>query len=197
MNRNNLNKGTGFCYRVTAESAKATMPATAKLVSALILALGLSACGGDQTVDLQQYVAEVKARPTRPIPPLPKPEAFETYTYDDVSLRDPFVPTEVIVAAQKRPDNGIRPDLNRERDVLEQFALGSLKMMGSLEKNGKRWALIRTADGTLHRTTLGRHVGQNNGEIIKITETQMELREIVADGLGGWIEKFTTLAVSE
>jgi type IV pilus assembly protein PilP len=192
-----INSTENGCLASARRASESATSASAKYITAMLFALGLSACGGDQTVDLQQYIAEVKARPTRPIPPLPKPEAFETFIYNDSSLRDPFVPTEVVIEAQKRPDNGIRPNLNRERDVLEQYKLGSLKMMGSLEKNGKRWALVRTADGTLHRTTLGRYVGQNNGEIIRITETQMELREIVADGLGGWIEKFTTLAVSE
>jgi len=81
--------------------------------------------------------------------------------------------------------------------VLEQYAVGSLKMMGSLEQNGRRWALIRASDGTLHRITAGRHLGKNNGEIVSITESQLELKEIVPDGLGGWIERMTTLAVGE
>ena len=70
-------------------------------------------------------------------------------------------------------------------------------MMGSIEKEGVRWALILTADGTLHRTTVGRYMGQNNGQIMKISESQLELREIVPDGLGSWVEKFTTLSTQE
>ena len=69
--------------------------------------------------------------------------------------------------------------------------------MGTLEKEGTRWALIRTADGTLHRTSKGHHVGDNNGEIIAISENQIQLREIVPDGLGGWVERFTTLSTDE
>lgn len=173
---------------------------TAKLLRALLIGwavLGLSACGGDETVDLRTYVQQVKARQKGRIPPLPKPQEFEKFIYNDNVLRDPFIPTAVIEAAEKTPDNGLKPDKSRERDVLEQFALGSMKMMGSLEKNGRRWALIRAADGTLYRTTIGRHMGQNDGEITKISETELELREIVPDGLGGYVERFTTLAVSE
>lgn len=174
-------------------------PTVANLLRGLFIGwavLGLSACSGDGATDLRTYVQQVKARHKGSIPPLPKPQEFEKFIYNDSVLRDPFIPTAVIEAAEKS-NNGLRPDTSRERDVLEQFALGSMKMMGSLEKNGRRWALIRATDGTLYRTTIGRHMGQNDGEITKISETELELREIVPDGLGGYIERFTTLAVSE
>lgn len=162
-----------------------------------LLTLGLSACGGDQTEDLQSYIQQIKARQKSRIEPLPKPQEFEIFTYNDASLRDPFLPTQTIQAATKSTNSGLRPDMSREKDVLEQYALGSLKMVGILEKDGKRWALITAPDGTLYRTTLKRYVGQNNGEIIRITETKIELREIVQDGLGGWVKRNTTLAVND
>jgi len=161
----------------------------------LFLIVGLTACGGEENVDLQSYVSEVKARQKSRIPPLPKPQTFDVFTYNDATLRNPFVPTVEILAVES--DNGLKPDMDRERDVLEQYAVGSLKMMGSLEKNGRRWALIRASDGTLHRITVGRHLGKNNGEIVSVTESQLELKEIVPDGLGGWMERMTTLAVGE
>jgi type IV pilus assembly protein PilP len=40
-------------------------------------------------------------------------------------------------------------------------------------------------------------MGQNNGKILKISESQLELKEIVPDGLGGWVERFSTLTVNE
>jgi len=165
------------------------------IVFALFLAVGLTACGGEENVDLQTYVSEVKARQKSRIPPLPKPQTFEVFTYNDGGLRDPFVPTVEILAIES--DDGLKPDMDRERDVLEQYSVGSLKMMGILEKNGRRWALVRASDGTLHRTRTGRHLGKNNGEIVSITESQLELKEIVPDGLGGWMERMTTLAVGE
>jgi len=126
---------------------------------------------------------------------LPKPQIFEVFAYKSATLRNPFVATIQLQAAES--NNGLKPDMSRERDVLEQYAVGSLKMMGSLEKNNKLWALIRASDGTLYRITAGRHLGKNNGQVVSITETQLELKEIVPDGLGGWIERMTTLAVSE
>jgi len=166
-------------------------------IVAAVLALGLAGCGEEETADLRAYVADVKARKKSNIPPLPKPKSFETFTYDGNALRDPFVPTAIIEAVSNSSTSGLRPDTGRAKDVLEQFSIGSLKMMGVLEKDGRIWALIRASDGTLYRTKVGRHMGQNNGEIIKITENQLELREIIPDGLGGWTERFTTLAVNE
>lgn len=169
-----------------------------QLLFIAILGIALTACGLESESNLQAYVAQTKARQKVSIPALPKPVVFEIFTYEQASLRDPFVPSKVLDAAQRRGnDNGLRPDLDRQRDPLEEFKLGSLKMMGSLEKNGQRWALILAADGTLHRATKGSHMGQNNGQIVSISESQLELREILPDGLGSWVEKSTTLSTKE
>ena len=40
-------------------------------------------------------------------------------------------------------------------------------------------------------------MGQDNGKITKITDAQVELKEIVPDGLGGWIKRKSTLGVNE
>ncbi|MBL1274857.1 MAG: pilus assembly protein PilP [Ectothiorhodospiraceae bacterium] len=162
---------------------------------ASVFASGLSGCGDEATVELSEYVKEVKARHKSRIPPLPTPQQFEIFNYNDGGLRNPFEPTVEIQALET--NNGLQPDMVRNRDVLEQYALGSLKMMGSLEKNGRLWALIWASDGTLFRTTVGKHLGKNNGRILAISESEIELMEIVPDGLGGWIERTTTLAVSE
>lgn len=160
------------------------------------LTIGLVGCGGSPDQDLRDYVKQVKARKKGHIPPLPEPQKFEIFTYDDTSLRDPFTPSQTLEAAA-HAESGPRPDANREKEVLEGFALGSLKLMGTLEKNGRRWALIKAPDGTLYRTTRGHHMGQNNGEILKISVSQLELKEIVPDGLGGYVERFSTLTVNE
>jgi len=179
----------------TAMQPFAPLRVTGQCILAIFIFATLSACGGDEAEDLKSYVSDVKARSKSRIPPLTKPQQFKIFSYDDGALRNPFEPTVEIQALDT--NNGLKPDMVRDRDVLEQFALGSLKMMGSMEKNGRLWALIRASDGTLYRTKVGRHLGKNNGQISKITESQVELREIVPDGLGGWIERITTLSSSE
>jgi len=170
--------------------------AIGRYILALLLSAGLAGCAGDEAGDLREYVATVKTQKKSTIPPLPKPLSYDTFVYNDSSLRDPYVPSITIISPNGR-NNELQPDLKRERDILEQYALGSLKMVGSLEKDGKRWALMHAPDNTVHRATIGNHMGQNNGQIIRVTETEVELREIVPDGLGGWVERKTTLNVTQ
>lgn len=163
-------------------------------LSIVLISLGLIAgCGGENLSDLHQYVKEVKAKQKSRIEPLPEIMEYPVYAYDESRLRDPFIPP-----APKRMvgDPNLRPD-HHSPDVLEQFPLDTLKMVGSLEQNGQRWALIKAQDGTLYRTKSGRYMGQDNGKIINITETKIVLQEIVPDGLGGWVKREAEIAVSE
>lgn len=173
--------------------------AAKRLLLCILLCGSLVACSNDETADLAQYVKDIKAAQKSNIPPLPQPQQYETFIYKANALRNPFEAPKDIAAEEikKKPGTGLQPDMSRQRDELERYNLASLKMVGSLEKDGKRWALILASDGGLHRVTSGHYIGQNNGQITKITETQLELREIVPDGLGGWIERHTTLAVNE
>ena len=81
---------------------------------ALVAGTALSACGLETETNLQAYVADTKARQKVSIPPLPKPETFEVFTYEQSDLRDPFVPSQVIEAAMRRDEGGgLRPDLDQ------------------------------------------------------------------------------------
>ena len=74
-------------------------------------------------------VAEIKARPGGRIEPLPEVKPYETFTYAAANLRSPFVPS--CRRAATAP-TGVRPDLKRPREFLEQFSLDTLKMVGTL-----------------------------------------------------------------
>ena len=69
-------------------------------------------------------------------------------------------------------------------------------MVGSLDKKGVPTALLRV--GTLlYQVRVGNYLGQNYGKITKITENSIQLREIVQDGGGDWIERTSTLELQE
>lgn len=160
----------------------------------LTCAVSLIACSGENVSDLKAYVADIKARKKSTVDPLPEPELYETYAYDAEKLRDPFTPKKKRAAT---PGGDIKMQCSPPRDVLEGFPLDSLKMVGSLEQKGERWALIKSKDGTLYRTKKGKCMGQDDGKITSITESEIVLMETVSDGLGGRIKRKTVLSVSE
>jgi type IV pilus assembly protein PilP len=153
---------------------------------ALILPiLLLGGCANRDMSDLQAYVEEVKARPPSGISPPPEPVEVETYLYVAGDRRDPFTPdTTAHDQVETVVDSGIMPDLNRRKEELEFFPLDSLRMVGTLEQDGQRWALVKTKEGTIHRVTLGNHMGRNYGKIVEISEDKIKLVELVQIGSG-------------
>ena len=160
----------------------------------------IAACSDNPTADLQTYVAEVKSQQKSSIEPLPEFEPFESFAYQANELRDPFtqpVFSHPPAAVAQAGGNGIKPDFDRPTEPLEEFPLDSLRMVGTLEQNDHNWALINDTDGTIHRVQPGNYVGQNHGKITRVTEFEVELTEIVPDGIGGWLERPASIAISE
>lgn len=162
------------------------------LLSALLL---LSACS-DGMEDLEARVADVKARKSQQIEPIPQIRQFETFAYESGDRRDPFLAPE---PEQEQPTiaAGPRPDLNRSREPLEEFPLDALRMQGIIQTTKAMFALVKAPDGVIHRVTLGDHMGQNYGQIKAIEEGQISLAEIVPDGFGGWVSRPATLALAQ
>lgn len=170
-----------------------------RLCLLVLAALLLSACGDGNMDELQRYVKRVKAKPPKPIEPLPEIKAVDAFLYKDEERRNPFVmdretaeAASPVVAA-----SGIAPDPLRRKEELEQFSLDSLRMQGTLTQEESIWGLVRSPDGTLHRVGIGNHMGRNHGEIIRISEEEIELAEIVPDGQGTWREQRTPMALSQ
>jgi len=71
-----------------------------------------------------------------------------------------------------------------------------MSMVGSVVKQGRQFALLRV-DNLLHNVKAGDYLGQNYGKIVKISETNVSLREIVQDAAGEWIERVTAIQLQE
>lgn len=175
------------------------MRASSKVKSILILALactGLAACGGDMD-ELDAYINQIKARPGGRIEPLPEITPYEVFTYvaDREGIRSPFVPD----TAQASSGNisGTRPDPDRSREYLEGFPLDTLSMVGTLNIADTQYGLVQTADGLIHRVIPGNYMGQNDGRITGISESEITLVEIISDGIGGYIERDAAVGLSD
>lgn len=152
----------------------------------------------EKRAELEAYVKKTNSRSIKEIEPLPEVKPFETFTYQDANMRSPFTPSSPEAVARKLGnDNGIRPDVNRRKEPLEAFPLDTLRMVGTVEKEGKKWALVVDKDGTIYRLTTGNYIGQNEGRIYEINEEKMLINEIIPDPSGGWRERKASLALVE
>jgi len=161
----------------------------------VLSAIGLAACGGDMD-DLDQYINEVKAKPGGRIEPLPEITPYEVFTYiaDAQGMRSPFVPD---TPQSTGSSGGARPDRDRSREYLESFPLDTLGMVGTLYIGDTMYGLVQTADGLIHRVVPGNYMGQNDGRIKEISESEIGLVEIISDGIGGYIERDAAVGLKD
>ena len=163
----------------------------------LAAALVLGACGNDND-DLDQYINQIKARPGGRIEPLPEITPYEVFTYvaDAQGYRSPFVPDSPQVTGGPG-DGGTRPDPERSREFLESFPLDTLRMVGTMELGDVNYGLIQTSDGLIHRVIPGNYMGQNDGRIIAIHDSEIQLIEIISDGIGGYLEREAAVSLAD
>ncbi|WP_425507212.1 pilus assembly protein PilP [Thermomonas carbonis] len=155
------------------------------------LATALAACGGSKG-DLENWVAEVRAKPAPPLDPLPVMQQFETFEYDAQNLRDPF--SEMFNGGE---GSGPRPDAGRRKQTLEQFPLDSFDMVGTLGNGKNLVALVMAPDKVTYRVQPGAYLGQSDGRVTAINEDRVELVELVPDGAGGWLERPATILLED
>lgn len=166
-----------------------------RILGICMAALLLGGCAEDGMDDLRQFVETAHAGKQPRIEPIPEIRTQELFAYGAASLRDPFTPQNL--KAQAGQGGGPRPDMNRRREPLEEFPLDALKMVGTLQRGKQAWAVIQAPDGTVHRATIGNHMGQNFGAITRITEDKIKLIELVQGPMGDWIERESSLALAE
>ena len=162
------------------------------LLSLIVAAAsGLAACSsGDD--DLQSFINATNQEAGGRVEPLPEVKPYQTYVYADMNLRSPFMPT-----SPNAGNPNLRPDAHRNREFLEQYSLDTMRMVGTIQQGGQMYGLVQTKDGLVHRVVTGNYVGTNDGKITAITTSKIDVREIVPDGLGGYIERPAALSLNE
>ena len=175
-----------------------TRSVLARGAAVTLIAVALSACGGAND-DLRAYIDDVKAKPGGRIEPLPQIQPAPTFTYVAGDRRSPFLPDTPQRRVSGDPNSVVGPDPNRPREFLEQFPLDTLRMVGTLSAPTRNAAfgLVQTSDGLVHRVTVGNHLGQNYGRVMQITDSQIQLVEIISDGLGGYLERPAAIGLAD
>jgi type IV pilus assembly protein PilP len=169
-----------------------------RIAGAVLVAVILSACS-ESMDDLNNYIAEVKARPADPIPPIPPVKTYSPYEYEGLTGRDPFRQSisEGSDDVRKTKGTGPQPDFDRPKEYLERYELDTLSMVGTFSKENSNWALVRDPEGVIHRVPVGDHMGKNHGRVVRIESTQVDLSELISDGAGGWLVREASIALGE
>jgi type IV pilus assembly protein PilP len=165
------------------------MKATAAILSTAVL---LGACSS-KDADLQSFIERTKQEQPGGVKQLPEVKPYDSFFYTAQGMRSPFVPG----GSGDSSSPSLRPDIKRNREFLEQYSLDTLKMVGTLFMNNRRYGLVQTRDGVVHRVLSGNYIGQNDGHITKVDDSRISITEIVPDGLGGYMERPTFLALNE
>lgn len=153
----------------------------------------LSACGGSEFDDLQDFVKNSGANMRGKISPPPVVKLYEPFTYaNSTNLTDPFKPRKPEAGATGKR-GGNEPDMDRPKESLEEFPLESLKMVGYVYKSKVGHAVVRAPDRKLYQVKVGNYIGTNFGLIKKLTDTEIVIKEVVQDSAGDWAERTSSL----
>ncbi|OUS12388.1 hypothetical protein A9Q89_05720 [Gammaproteobacteria bacterium 53_120_T64] len=163
----------------------------------VVLALGiLVGCGDGRHEDLHLFMDGARNQPVGEIEPLPTFRPYQTFRYSAIAMRSPFdMPLSAIAKEDSSGKLAIEPDESRKKEYLEGFNFSSFTLVGVLDQGDTSWSLVDDGEGGVHRITIGNYLGKNHGQITGVSNTRMEVLEIVPDGKGGWIERPRTLAM--
>jgi len=161
----------------------------------------VAGCAPSNETELRQWMAEVRQQ-VRPVTtPVAPPKEFTPFAYESGSQIDPFDPQKVVTAVVRQQQvrataSTIRPDLERRREALESFPLDQIKMVGTMRQNNVNIALLNSG-GATHMVRVGNYVGQNFGLVTRISESEVQIKEIVQDAAGEWVERPAKLELQE
>ena len=177
------------------------MPKPARLrllLSMGMVAVAIAGCSAEQE-ELTQWMEQQRREVKPNVQPLSPPKKFTPQPYTALSGVEPFSNQKLTVALKqeaRQPNSLLAAEINRRKEPLEAYPLDSMSMVGSVVKAGRSYALLRV-DALLYQVKQGDYLGQNYGKIIKISETDVALREIVQDAAGEWVERNSALQLQE
>jgi type IV pilus assembly protein PilP len=165
----------------------------------LLLAAGLLGGCGAELDEVQQWMEQQRREVKPNVPPLQPPKKFDPQPYAAADAVEPFSTQKLAVALkrdERAPSSLLAGELKRRKEPLEAYPLDNMNMVGSVNKQGRPFALLRV-DGLLYQVKVGDYMGQNYGRVLRISDTDLVLREVVQDAAGEWIERNSTLQLLE
>lgn len=174
------------------------MSAALRTTAGLLMLALLAGCSADHD-ELRAWMEQQRREAKPKVEPLQAPKKFDPEPYSVAQSVEPFSTQKLSVALKqesRQPNSLMAAEMNRRKEPLESYPLDSMSMVGSVNKQGQPFALLRV-DNLLYQVKMGDHLGQNYGLITKIGETEIVLRELVMDAAGEMIERPATLQLQE
>ncbi|MCE8011110.1 pilus assembly protein PilP [Billgrantia desiderata] len=158
----------------------------------------LAGCADPQLGELDRRLTDIRNDPGMPRPlEMPEVPDYAAVPYQASDRRSPFRPQLPEPEAAPRGSSDLAPDPERAREPLEAYDLEALRLVGILTMGGQTNALVRAPGGEVHRLRTGNHLGRNHGRVVGITDSSVQLVELVPTGGGGWMERTARLALEE
>lgn len=173
-----------------------------KTLAMILLSVLLVGCQNSLD-DINTFMEREKSKPVKPIEPLPEIRPQQVFEYNENGMRDPFsndlemAEDDAATSQVAANEDGRGPDLTRRKEFLESYPLDSLIMVGTYQQKEDYWALVVDPEGTIHRVSVGHHLGHNYGEVVAINESEIQISEWINDGLGAWREQSAAIALKE
>lgn len=163
----------------------------------LLAALLLAGCGDSDVREVRSWMEETRAQIRPAVKPLPAPKEFVPYAYNQGTVTDPFNPEKLAgPGAMPAAPSAQQPDLERPREPLENYPLDTMRMVGMMQKDGVGFALVQI-ERSVYRIRAGQRLGQNFGQVRRVTPNAVEIREMVQDAAGDWVERLSKLELQE
>jgi type IV pilus assembly protein PilP len=164
-----------------------------------LAAVLLSGCSDSDVKEVNDWMAQVKKDTRVAVVPLSEPKTFIPFAYTAREEVDPFSPNKLLVElarAAERDDSKFKPDMGRRKELLENYPLDAFVMVGVLQKAGINYALLQQ-DRAVHQVRVGQRVGQNYGLVTSVTDSVINIKEVVQDAGGEWVERLSKLELQE
>lgn len=171
----------------------------ARLAAAALAAALLAACGDSNVQEVKQWMAGVERDTKVAVPPLSEPKTFVPFAYSARELIDPTSPNKLLTELAKaaaKSDNPLKPDEHRRKELLESYPLDTMKMVGNLQKGGVNYVLLQI-ERAVYQVKLGQRLGQNYGVVTAVSDNAIQIKEVVQDAGGEWVERMSKLELQE
>jgi type IV pilus assembly protein PilP len=168
-------------------------------IAMLVPALLLAGCSESDVKEVRDWMAKVKAETKPGVKPLPEPKEFVPYAYRQKDVVDPFSQNKLLVELAKvaeASNNPLKPDTRRPKELLENYPLDTMRMVGAMQKGGANYGLLQI-DKAVYQVKVGQRIGQNYGLVTRVSDGAVDIRETVQDAAGEWVERMTKLELQE